>query len=45
MFTIKNNDDVYSAPECTVISLNVQGMICGSLDGTQTPEDDGELDL
>ena len=30
MLTIKNNEEVYSAPECTVISIKVQGMLCQS---------------
>ena len=30
MFTIKNNEDVYSAPECTVVSFNVQRVVCTS---------------
>ena len=30
MLTIKNNEDVYSAPECMVISVKVQGMLCQS---------------
>ncbi len=45
MLTIKNNEEVYSAPECMVISVKVQGIICGSLDGTQTPNDEGEVDF
>lgn len=31
MLTIKNNEEVYSAPECMVISVKVQGMLCQSL--------------
>ncbi len=38
MFTIKNNDEVYSAPECIVISVKVQGMLCQS----PTPGEAGE---
>ena len=30
MLTIKNNEEVYSAPECMVISVKVQGMLCTS---------------
>ena len=30
MLTIKNNEEVYSAPECTVISVKVQGVLCTS---------------
>ena len=40
MFTIKNNDDVYSAPECTVISIKAQGVLC--LSGDQNSIDDAE---
>lgn len=32
MLTIKNNEEVYSAPECMVISVKVQGMLCTSGD-------------
>lgn len=40
MFTIKNNDDVYSAPECTVISIKTQGVLC--LSGEENGIDDAE---
>ena len=52
MFTIKSNEEVYSAPECTVISVKVQGVLCSSPEygptgGVSNPEsygDDGDLD-
>lgn len=34
MLTIKNNEEVYSAPECMVISVKVQGMLCTSGPGS-----------
>jgi len=45
MFTIQTNEEVYTAPVCTIVSVKVQGVLCGSLDGTDTPVDDGELDF
>ena len=36
MLTIKNNEEVYSAPECMVISVKVQGMLCTSGDYSET---------
>ena len=30
MFTIKNNDEVYTAPVCTIVSMRVQGVLCVS---------------
>lgn len=30
MLTIKNNEEVYSAPECTVISVLVRSILCAS---------------
>ena len=43
MLTIKNNEEVYSAPECMVISVKVQGMLCqsnqfGPTGGVSNPE-------
>ena len=40
MFTIKNNDEVYSAPECTIVSMRVQGVLC--LSGDQNEIEDAE---
>ena len=45
MFTIKNNDDVYSAPECTVISIKVQGVVCASLGSADTDGDEEMGDI
>ena len=49
MLTIKNNEEVYSAPECTLISVKVQGMLCtsggysdeGTVPGTGSDDDQG----
>lgn len=35
MFTIKSNEEVYSAPECTVISVRVEHAILGASDFTR----------
>lgn len=40
MLTIKNNEEVYSAPECMVISVKVQGVLC--LSGEENGIDDAE---
>lgn len=41
MLTIKNNEEVYSAPECTCISINVQGVVCTSpTPGAAGPDDE-----
>ena len=45
MFTIKNNDEVYSAPECIVISVKVQGMLCQSPTRGAAGEDEEYNDL
>lgn len=42
MFTIKNNDEVYSAPECTYVTMNVQAVVCASLGSADT---DGDEDM
>ena len=39
MLTIKNNEEVYSAPECMVISVKVQGVVCASLGSADTDGD------
>ena len=39
MLTIKNNEEVYSAPECMVISVKVQGIVCASLGSADTDGD------
>ncbi len=48
MLTIKNNEEVYSAPECMVISVKVQGMLCqspvpGGAGGDDTIVDGGDM--
>ena len=30
MLTIKNNEEVYTTPVCTMISVKVQGVLCVS---------------
>ena len=40
MLTIKNNEEVYSAPECMVISVKVQGVLC--LSGEENSIEDAE---
>lgn len=42
MFTIKNNEEVYSAPECMVISVKVQGVVCAS---PGNPDLDGDEEM
>ena len=41
MLTIKNNEEMYSAPECMVISVKVQGVLClsGEENGIQDAEE------
>lgn len=41
MLTIKNNEEVYSAPECMVISVKVQGVLClsGEENGIENAEE------
>lgn len=45
MLTIKNNEEVYSAPECMVISVKVQGMLCQSGPGSANNGFDSNHDL
>ena len=45
MLTIKNNEEVYSAPECTLISVKVQGMLCTSGPGSASNGFDSDHDL
>ena len=28
MFTTKSNEEVYTAPVCTIVSMKVQGVLC-----------------
>ena len=45
MLTIKNNEEVYSAPECMVISVKVQGVVCASLGSADTDGDEEMEDI
>lgn len=42
MLTIKNNEEVYSAPECNFVTMNVQTIVCTS---PGNPDLDGDQDL
>ena len=44
MLTIKNNEEVYSAPECTIISVKVHGVLCASPGGAGDDDPYGEND-
>lgn len=44
MLTIKNNEEVYSAPECMVISVKVQGVLCSSPGGAGDSDPYGDND-
>ena len=43
MLTIKSNEEVYSAPECMVISVKVQGVLCSSPEYGNPGEAGGDL--